>query len=146
MEINLSQVGKNVAYLSDSDTAINTDNNKPANIPTFEANPVVGINSSETKGFVPIADKQLEEDAEPSQQALDEALLEMNEFVQARNKQLNFSVDEDSGKQVVKVTDSESGDVIRQIPTEEVLNLSRRIQDLQMDVGSAVGVFFNKQA
>ena len=74
------------------------------------------------------------------------AILEVNEFVQTRNKQLNFSVDDDSGKQVVKVTDSDSGDIIRQIPTEEVLSLSRRIKELQMDVGSAVGMFFDKQA
>ena len=59
---------------------------------------------------------------------------------------MNFSVDDDSGKQVVKVTDSDSGDIIRQIPTEEVLSLSRRIKELQMDVGSAVGMFFDKQA
>ena len=74
------------------------------------------------------------------------AISEVNEFVQTRNKQLNFSVDDDSGKQVVKVTDSDSGDIIRQIPTEEVLSLSRRIKELQMDVGSAVGMFFDKQA
>lgn len=55
-------------------------------------------------------------------------------------------MDDDSGKQVVKVTDSDSGDIIRQIPTEEVLSLSRRIKELQMDVGSAVGMFFDKQA
>ncbi|MEI8647837.1 flagellar protein FlaG [Paraglaciecola sp. Hal342] len=67
-------------------------------------------------------------------------------MLQTRNKQLNFSVDDDSGKQVVKVTDSDSGDIIRQIPTEEVLSLSRRIKELQMDVGSAVGMFFDKQA
>ena len=83
---------------------------------------------------------------QPNPQNLEEAILEVNEFVQTRNKQLNFSVDDDSGKQVVKVTDSDSGDIIRQIPTEEVLSLSRRIKELQMDVGSAVGMFFDKQA
>ncbi len=92
------------------------------------------------------ADKELDEALQPNQQNLEEAISEVNEFVQTRNKQLNFSVDDDSGKQVVKVTDSDSGDIIRQIPTEEVLSLSRRIKELQMDVGSAVGMFFDKQA
>ena len=40
--------------------------------------------------------------------------------------------------------DAESGDIIRQIPTEEVLKLSERLQELQLDVGKVVGLLFNK--
>lgn len=146
MEVNLSQVGRNVAELTNNENVLNTDVKIQTNVPVPDVKYASDINNEDTKGFAATADKQVQEDRELSTQELDEALLEVNEFVQTRNKQLNFSVDEDSGKQVVKVTDSESGDVIRQIPTEEVLSLSRRIQDLQMDVGSAVGMFFNKQA
>lgn len=146
MEVNLSQVGRNVAELTNNENVLNTDAKTQTNVPVPDVKYASDINNEDTKGFAATADKQVQEDRELSTQELDEALLEVNEFVQTRNKQLNFSVDEDSGKQVVKVTDSESGDVIRQIPTEEVLSLSRRIQDLQMDVGSAVGMFFNKQA
>ncbi|WP_340674596.1 flagellar protein FlaG [Paraperlucidibaca sp.] len=39
-------------------------------------------------------------------------------------RKLEFSIDEDSGRNVVKVIDSDSGDVIRQFPSEEVLKLS----------------------
>lgn len=74
------------------------------------------------------------------------AVEEITEFVQARNRQLAFSIDEESQRSVVKVTDAESGEVIRQIPSEEVLALSERIRELQTDVGAAVGVLFNKQA
>jgi flagellar protein FlaG len=77
---------------------------------------------------------------------VDEAITQINDFVQSKNRQLNFSIDEDSGRQVVKVTDAGSGDVIRQIPTPEVLKLSARIQELQSDLGSAVGLFFDNQA
>ncbi|ABG41590.1 flagellar protein FlaG protein [Paraglaciecola sp. T6c] len=146
MEVNLSQVGRNFAELTNNENVLNTDVKTQTNVPLPDVKSASDINNKDTKGFTATADKQVQEDRELSTQELDEALLEVNEFVQTRNKQLNFSVDEDSGKQVVKVTDSESGDVIRQIPTEEVLSLSRRIQDLQMDVGSAVGMFFNKQA
>ncbi|MAD17382.1 MAG: flagellar biosynthesis protein FlaG [Alteromonadaceae bacterium] len=146
MEVNLSQVGRNVADLTNNENVLNTDVKQQTNVSLLDVKSASDINAEDTKGFASTADKQIQDDRELSKQELDEALSEVNEFVQTRNKQLNFSVDEDSGKQVVKVTDSESGDVIRQIPTEEVLNLSRRIQDLQMDVGSAVGMFFNKQA
>ncbi|MDU0355727.1 flagellar protein FlaG [Paraglaciecola aquimarina] len=73
------------------------------------------------------------------------AVSEVSEFAQTSNRQLAFSVDENSQKQVVKVTDSESGEVIRQIPSEEFLTLSERLKDLNADVGTAVGVLFNKQ-
>lgn len=39
-------------------------------------------------------------------------------------RKLEFSIDEDSGRNVVKVIDSDSGDIIRQFPSEEVLKLS----------------------
>ena len=76
---------------------------------------------------------------------IESAVAEISEFVQSTNRSLSFSIDEQSQRSVVKVTDSESGDVIRQIPSEEVLALSERIKELQTDVGAAVGVLFNKQ-
>lgn len=83
---------------------------------------------------------------EVSPEQIEQAASEISEFVQASNRLLNFSVDKDSNKQVVKVTDSQSGEVIRQIPSEEILELSDRLKELHTDVGSAVGVLFNKQA
>ena len=41
--------------------------------------------------------------------------------------------------------DANSGDVIRQIPSEDVLALAERIQELQQDIGSSVGVFIDNQ-
>lgn len=54
----------------------------------------------------------------------------LQDFVNLIDKKLQFSVDEDSGRQVVTVTDKLSGDVIRQIPSEEVLRLARNLSDL----------------
>lgn len=76
---------------------------------------------------------------------IESALGEVSEFVQSQNRNLNFSYNEDSNQSVVKVTDSETGELIRQIPSEEVLRLSERIKDLQSDVGATVGVLFNKE-
>ena len=76
---------------------------------------------------------------------IDAAVSQLGEFLQNNNRQLDFSVDKASNKQVVKVTDAESGEIIRQIPSEEVLKLSERLQELQTDVGNAVGLLFSKQ-
>lgn len=73
------------------------------------------------------------------------AASQISDFVNSNSRQLNFSVDDASNKPVVKVTDANSGEVIRQIPSEEVLELSERLKDLQTDVGNAVGILFNRQ-
>jgi len=62
-----------------------------------------------------------------------------------QNRNLTFSVDENTDRSVVTVLDANSGDVIRQIPSEDVLALAERIQDLQQDIGSSVGVFIDNQ-
>jgi flagellar protein FlaG len=54
----------------------------------------------------------------------------LQEFVNLIDKKLQFSVDDKSGRHVVTVTDKLSGDVIRQIPSEEVLRLARNLSEL----------------
>jgi flagellar protein FlaG len=56
---------------------------------------------------------------------------ELSGIVQAVRRELEFSVDEDSGRIVVRVTDAESGELIRQIPPEEVLTLMSRFREQQ---------------
>jgi flagellar protein FlaG len=72
--------------------------------------------------------KELEQKEE--QAAVEEVASKLQEFVNLIDKKLQFSVDEDSGRQVVRVTDNLSGDVIRQIPSEEVLRLARNLSEL----------------
>ncbi len=52
-------------------------------------------------------------------------------FVQDIQRNLDFSVDDSSGQVVVKVIDGESGKLIRQIPSEELLRLSERLEDMR---------------
>jgi flagellar protein FlaG len=42
---------------------------------------------------------------------------------------LEFSVDEDSGRDVIKVIDKKSGDIIKQYPSEEVLSLVSKLSE-----------------
>ncbi len=64
---------------------------------------------------------------------LQEAVSQINEFVQTIERDLSFSHDETSGKTVIKVVDSGSGELIRQIPSEEVLALATIFQDVSND-------------
>jgi flagellar protein FlaG len=68
--------------------------------------------------------------AEIPKQAVENAVEQMKDFSQVMSRQLQFDVDEDSGKTVVRVLDKDSGDIIRQIPSDEVLALARHMKEL----------------
>ena len=46
-------------------------------------------------------------------------------------RSINFALDDSSGRVVVKVTDSGSGDVIRQIPSEEALQMAENLSEVR---------------
>lgn len=54
---------------------------------------------------------------------------QIEKFLKSSGRALDFHVDQDSGLVVVVVRDSASGDVIRQIPTEEALHLAQTLTD-----------------
>ena len=96
----------------------------------------------------PPLDKQQAEPevkAPVSAEQLGEAVKSINEFVSAEMRTLNFSIDENSGKAVVKVIDFETKDVIRQIPGDEVLRMASAIKRLQEDLGSATGLLIDNK-
>lgn len=51
-----------------------------------------------------------------------------------RNVELSISVDESTKKQIVKLTDKETGDTILQYPSEAVLAISRGIDEFQQNL------------
>lgn len=55
----------------------------------------------------------------------EQAVAKLNEILKDRERDLEFSVDEDTGRTILKVIHAESGEVIRQIPPEELLNVAR---------------------
>ncbi len=62
-------------------------------------------------------------------QEVENAVSKLNEYVQSTARTLNFQVDDESGKTVIKVYDRESDQLIRQIPNELVLELARRLNE-----------------
>lgn len=67
----------------------------------------------------------------PSLPEVKQAVEQINRFMQQSNRTLTFSFDKEANRIVVKITDSQTGDLIRQIPSEEVLAISRAIGDIQ---------------
>ena len=62
-----------------------------------------------------------------SDQALADAVDSLNSKVQNLNRNLEFSINDDSGAVLVKVIDAKTREVLRQIPSEEALVLARNI-------------------
>lgn len=60
--------------------------------------------------------------------SIEKAVDEMNDHARMLRRQLEFSVDKDSGRTVIKVLDSDTQDVIRQIPGEEALQYARMLK------------------
>lgn len=71
------------------------------------------------------------ETAQPDKQTVEDAVASMQETTQAMQRNLDFSIDDSTGRMVVKVTDSASGEVIRQMPTEEALRLAESLDEMR---------------
>lgn len=66
-----------------------------------------------------------------SRQQLEQAVEAVKKFVTPISSNLDFSIDEETGIRVVKVIDSSTQEVIRQIPSEEILQIARALDRLQ---------------
>ncbi len=79
------------------------------------------------------------EKQEKSEQASDaDKRLDMTDLVerfrlqvQSIQRDLNFSVDDSTGHVVVQVIDGDSGKVVRQIPSEEIIRLTERLDEMR---------------
>jgi flagellar protein FlaG len=65
--------------------------------------------------------------------------------LQAFSRELNFSIDQNSQRTVVSVVDKKSGDLIRQIPSEEFLKIAEKLKSMQSNVKQPIGVLVNKE-
>lgn len=68
---------------------------------------------------------------QPSPEQLKNAVDVINVVMRQSNLSLEFSVDTDTKKQIVKLVDTETGELIRQFPSEETLAISRSIDQFQ---------------
>ena len=70
---------------------------------------------------------------------VESAVSRISDYVQNFQRDLQFSVDQDSGRSVIKVVDSETNQVIRQIPSEETLRIAEELD-------SPESLIFSQQA
>ncbi|MFJ2689773.1 flagellar protein FlaG [Pseudomonas sp. NPDC087336] len=79
----------------------------------------------ETASVTPVAEKKVDAD----DRHLKQAVQQIEKFVQSIKRNLEFSIDEQSGKVIVKVIASDTGEVVRQIPSAEALRLAESLSN-----------------
>lgn len=69
--------------------------------------------------------------ANPAASQIDQALDEVRKAIAPVAQELMFSVDDDTGRAVIKIIDSSTDEVIKQIPSEEILAIAKALDKLQ---------------
>ncbi|MEE9396080.1 MAG: flagellar protein FlaG [Methylococcales bacterium] len=79
------------------------------------------------------------QEAAHQEESIDDVVVEMNKMAQQLHRELQFSTSEESGMIVIKVVDKETDEVIREIPSEEVQEMRKRLSE-------AAGMIFRDSA
>ena len=87
--------------------------------------PVTSSSSSDVTTTSASAQARASETVTPEQ--LQAATESIKAFVQPINSGLEFAIDKDSGRTLVKVIDQQTKEIVRQIPSEEVLNIAKAL-------------------
>lgn len=104
-----------------------------SNIDKSDRNTVIEnkLNKSDTSQFALQQSSQESLATQPlTTEQLDKVAQQLQDFVGDLNRNIEFSVDKDSGRDVIKVIDKDSGDLLKQYPSEEVLTLVSKLSDM----------------
>ncbi|MDX5407652.1 MAG: flagellar protein FlaG [Chromatiaceae bacterium] len=82
---------------------------------------------------------------EISKAELQQAVDVVNQAVALEQRSLSFSIDDVSGRSVIKVVDFETDELIKQIPSEELLKVAQDIKRLQEEMGQSIGLLIDNK-
>jgi flagellar protein FlaG len=86
-----------------------------------------------------IKPSNVSETAQSTRAAIDKAAQELESFVHSMGRNINISVDGNTGYHVVTVTNPDTGEVIRQMPSPELLKIAQSLPKFD-------GLFLNRKA
>ena len=66
------------------------------------------------------------------------AVAQVNQHLEQAQTDLKMQVDADSGRTVFRVVQQGTGEVVLQVPSEEVLGMSRRVREMEGQTGALV--------
>lgn len=77
-----------------------------------------------------IRPSSVNETSQPTREVVAKAAQQIQSFVQSMGHNLNFSIDSTTGYHIVRVTNPETGETIRQLPSEELLRIAQSFEQL----------------
>jgi len=89
-----------------------------------------GAKPAQADAAVQAEELEVKSRSEPEREQVLAAVTDMQDYVDAVGRNLQFQLDDDSGRMVVTVTEASTGDVIRQMPSEEALRLAENLAEM----------------
>ena len=103
------------------------------------SDPKTKAQPSEEKFEKKLDSEKSEEQKSLSEKTVSDVADALNSVSKAIDRNLQFSVDKETGRIVIKVTDGDTGELVRMIPPED-------ISKMRQSFGSLVGLLFNDQS
>ena len=131
-----------MASESVTSTSLNT---QPVAVPKQDlqppTNPVSKVLDSKQIEKVEAKQEPIKINTQPvgSAEEISKAIEQVQVMMDLRNRSVSISQDSESGKEVIKVRNEQTGEVIRQMPTEEMLAFMRNLTKM-------LGAFFDKSS
>ena len=100
--------------------------------------PVADAESAVSEAVKPREAIRVDTQSVMSSEDLTQAIQSLNDMMSALDRNINFAKDPGTGKDVVRVTDSNTGQTIRQIPSQETLNFIKNLDRM-------VGLLFDSK-
>ena len=79
------------------------------------------------RAIEPAHSSDFKSESQPPQTALDQAVGKVRESLQQSGSRLQLEVDQDLNRVIVKILNGDSGEIIRQIPPQEVIDLAKNL-------------------
>jgi len=108
-------------------------NFKLPNVDVATLNSKSSVNSSDAEDVKRIASVEIKgsdvgKTSQPTKEVVAKAAEQIQGFVKEMGRSLSFSVDETTGYNVVRVINPETQEVIRQLPSEELLKIAQNME------------------
>ena len=136
----IGEVGNNAGLASFAQPRATTPSavsaNKPAAVDTININIAAVDNKPQVTPGVKVSAPVAKVDDAKMQQRIEESVEKLNASFQKKELSVEFSTDEDTNRQVIKLRDSDTGDVYMQLPSDAVLAASKNLDKM-------LGIFFD---
>ena len=98
--------------------------------PQFEATHTNDAKTVSKVASVPLPKTNVRESSQELRDAAESAMKDIQHFISSQARSVRISKDESTGHMVVQLVDPDSGEVIRTLPSEELLRLARSFEML----------------